>query len=135
MPPARSPPPSRQDSESHSIIPALLVATETLAYSVFVYWNLSSRGVDRQAGWVLLLNVPVLLLWFALLLKPSYDGSSFGFLAVGVQCLIILVMLVVGIGQPDRVVTINGCIIAIHVLLTGVCYWFQGRRGRRFENE
>ncbi len=121
-------PPSQPRRDSHSLIPALIVGAIGAIYMLFSFINVSSGGVDRQAGFVLLLNIPVLLAWFALLLKSVRYGPVLGCGAVGTQGLITMIMLMTGIGDVNAVLEINGFIAVILAAVTAACFWFQTRQ-------
>lgn len=126
-----SPPTSISESPTpgprHSTVPAQLVSVATVVYIVFMFMNLSSSSVDLKAGRLLLLNAPVLLMWSGILLATLRFGLHLGTVAIGMQCLIMLIMLAQGIGSPEIVIMINGLMIGIMAILTAVCHRFAQR--------
>lgn len=111
----------------HSSIPAQLVSVATLAYIIFTGMNLASSSVDQQAGRLLLLNVPVLLMWSGTLWATLQFGLRLGLLAIGIQCLIMLIMLTFYQFDTEPVIFINGLIIGIMAALAATCHRFVGR--------
>ncbi|MDG2224497.1 MAG: hypothetical protein P8L85_24160 [Rubripirellula sp.] len=129
-PTTTSSPSSHQATKRTILLPVSLVALFTIAYLTFSIICLSSGGVDQQAGMMLILNAPMLLLWIGLLIRPSSFSTFFGYTAVGVQGLILLGMLIRDIGDPTTVFLINGIMIVSEGLIAGTCHWVHRRPNR-----
>ena len=108
-------------------MPTSLVILLGIAYLAFTIVCLDYGGVDRQAGKLLIVNVPLLLGWIGLLLRSSPYSTTMGYAVPTVQGLITLSMLIGKIGEASAVLTINGMILFGQGLIALTCHWTDRR--------
>ena len=126
-PTTTSKPVPHQSTKKSILLPTSLVVLLTIAYLTFTIVCLSSGGVDRQAGKMLIFNAPLLLGWIGLLLRSSPYSTTLGYAVPTVQALIMLSMLFRKIGEPSVVLTINGMILVGQGLIALTCHWIDRR--------
>ncbi|MEE2935041.1 MAG: hypothetical protein VYA84_03490 [Planctomycetota bacterium] len=99
-----------------------LVTLLTIAYLIFTILCLNSGGIDYQAGMMLLLNAPILLLWIGLLLRSNSFSTLIVYTTAGVQGLILFGMLIREIGEPSTALLIKRIILVFQGLIVGICH-------------
>ena len=104
------------------------VVVTSLCYGAFTLFLLNSGGMDRKAGFMFLMNVPVFVVWSLLEWRGNRMSSLFGCVTVGVQVLITTMMLLTGIGDAGIVVAINGGITLGLLLVAGISWRCQMMR-------
>ena len=132
-PATKPPPPPLRDSRGRSLIAIAIAVVGAAAYVVFTGILLNSSGVDRKAGLLFLMNIPVLIAWLILLFRRTKFGALFGFAVVAVQGIITSMMLLFDIGSVSPVLSINSVIMAIQGAVVTLVYTLQRRSTR--ENE
>jgi len=96
------------------------------AYLVFTCVLLSSQGLDRKAGLLFCLNVPVLLVWLVFTIRALRAGAYLGFAVVAIQGGITTFMLAFGIGDWPPVIAVNGIIMSLQAILALIAYLSLG---------
>ena len=90
---------------------------------------LTSTAVDRQIGFVFLINIPVMVFWVVTVWRTARFGAVFGVASAVTQGLITAIILSRGIGDAEAVYAISGGIVLVILALSAVC-WFYHRRAK-----
>jgi hypothetical protein len=106
-----------------------LVPIGVMAYFIFTYILISGGGHDRTAGYLFLLNAPIMLFWVASVYRRGKRSFILGLAAAGVHLLIHSIMLAFEIGDFWIVCGINGSIASGLLLLSALC-WHSARLTR-----
>ena len=99
-----------------------MVLIACIAYLYFVYLLINSSQMDRQAGFLFCLNIPVFLVWIVGLVAKDRRSHWGGLAAAFVQAIICCLMIVM-LPFDWLIVIINGSIAFGFLVLAAVCYW------------
>ena len=100
-----------------------LLALASGGYLAFIGILFDSSPVDRIAGYLFLVNVPLLAAWMVQLRRRHRWGFQHGVVVVATQLVIMLAMISMGIGSVWQVLQINVGIAIGFALLAMQCYW------------